>query len=160
ATGDCPIVTFTCENGLAFARRVDRDSIQNIRVDPNQMVVAQIVWFGVENLFDPLGQRINEPTRREPRINLILFFLRYGADLQHLPLVFLAKYLDRSADLNLLVFLLFLTKQRDRPTWLRQTVGIQVAAIIGYKLLNRCRRNLRNQVTDLLLISERAECRP
>src|SRR5207248_11714887 len=72
-------------------------------------------------------------------------------------LVLLAKYLDRSADLNLLVFLLFRTEQRDRPTWLRQTVGIQVAAIIGYKLLNPCRRNLRNQVTDLLLISARAE---
>ena len=83
------------------------------------MVVAQIVWFGIENLFDSLRQRVYEPARCEPHINLIFFFLRYGADLQHLTLVLLAKYLDRSADLNLLVFLLFRTEQRDRPTWLR-----------------------------------------
>ena len=73
-------------------------------------MVAQIIWFGVKNLFDPLRQRVNEPTRCEPHISLILFFWRYGADLQHLTLVLLAKYLDRSADLNLLIFLLFLTK--------------------------------------------------
>src|SRR5438445_12356046 len=97
------------------------------------MVVAQIVWFGIENLFDSLRQRVYEPARCEPHINLIFFFLRYGADLQHLTLVLLAKYLDRSADLNLLVFLLFRTEQPDRPTWPLQSVSIQVAAIIRDK---------------------------
>src|SRR5207244_6578733 len=77
--------------------------LENVCVNPDQMIVAQIRWLNVEDLFNLPGQCINGPARSKPDIYLILFFLRHAADLQHLTFVLLAKDFNRVSDLNLLV---------------------------------------------------------
>ena len=74
------------------------------------MIVAQIRWLNVEDLFNLPGQCVNGPARSKPDIYLILFFLRHAADLQHLTFVLLAKDFNRVSDLNLLVLFSFLAK--------------------------------------------------
>ena len=89
---DRPVLTFARQHGLALTRSINCDPIKNVCVDPDQMAIAQVIWFGVENLLDLLWQRVNESTRGEPHIQLVFFFFRHTADLQQLsPFIFLCK---------------------------------------------------------------------
>ena len=99
-------------------RSINRDAVENIRVEADQMPVAQIVRLGAQNFFDLFRQRVNETRAREPHIDLVLFFFRNAADLQHLPL------------------LVLVAKNRDRAPGLGQAIRMQIAAIVGHELLD------------------------
>src|SRR5207247_4892130 len=108
SAGNCPISIFPPKNGFGFAWSVDRDPIENVCIDANQVIVAQIGRLRINDLFDLFRKGVNGSTRGEPYVNLIFFFFWYAADLQRLTFVLSSKDLDRFAELNLLVFFLVL----------------------------------------------------
>ena len=82
---DAPIFALTREHRFPF-RPHDGDAIENIGVDPNEMPVAQVVRFCVQNLLDFFWQRVNEATRSESNVDLSFLLFRHSADLEHLTL--------------------------------------------------------------------------
>ena len=43
--------------------RFDRESVEDVSIEPNQMVIPDVVRFGVQNRLDLLRQGINEAAR-------------------------------------------------------------------------------------------------
>ena len=136
---DRPAFILAREHGLAFARGVDRDAIENIRIDSHQMAIAKIGRLRAENLFDLFRQRVDRSARGEAHVDLLLFFFGHAADLEHLPLFVVRR------------------EERDGSARFRQTVGAQIAVVFRHELLNLRVRYLRDQVGDLLIVAARLE---
>src|SRR5207302_8677623 len=113
AAADCPVFLFAREDGFAFSRRIDRNPVENVCVDANQMPVPHVVGLSVENLLDFFRQRVNKSARREPDIDLVLFFFSRAANLQHLALLAAGRVRPTGGPV-------VLSKKRDRSAWLGQ----------------------------------------
>src|SRR5438105_12729568 len=114
------------------------------------MTVAEIVRLCVDRLLDLFWQRVNETARREPHVNLLLFFFRNTADLKHLTSFATGRIRPTGG-------FVFLREKSDRAARLGQTIRMKIAAIVGDKLLNSCSRDLRDQVVDFLIICARVQ---
>ncbi len=141
---------FRARISFAFAGSIDRDAIEHIRFEPNEMSIAQVVRLGVQDLFDFLGQRVDGIARSETNVNLFFLFFRDAADLQSLP----CSPRDESvgpADLS------SGSEKRDRTAWFGQSVGMQIAAIVGHEFFNARSRDLREKVVHFLIVRPRVQ---
>src|SRR5437773_12543132 len=105
------------------------------------MTIAQVVGLAVYDFLDFFRQRINETSRRESHVNLVLLFFSRGrgtADLKCLALLATGRVRPTGG-------FVILREQRERTVRLGQSVRMQIAAIVGDELLNTRSRDLRDQ---------------
>src|SRR5204862_4328046 len=81
AVGDDPILPFSCENRFGLRRSLDRDAVELVFVKADQVAIAKIVRFGVQDLLDGLRYSEYEATWSEAHIDFLLSFLWRSTDL-------------------------------------------------------------------------------